>query len=1527
MAIWSAFTNAVGGAFKNIGDAFGGDPNQSFMDRVGKGFSAAWDIAAKAPTDALGMVPHAAEDVWNAGNKLDQRAYTDIISHPLSDLIDMNNRAVYSLDHGGIGKAIGTYFTGSQWLDAWQQSNHYSPGQEIEIGANNLSTSHSLLAKAMMFGPSGLPYQIANAGARLGSDQYGRTEIDPSDPNAVAKLINGNGWGAHIATGSLDGVLRWYADPGSRVMKSAGTVLKVIKNNPIKDPSDIQKVMNLPRTQRFVNWTVGKSAAEIAEHPVLRKSAFRWSIANAMAGSQDAKEASVLFRTLIGDQSAFEELSSTNQALAFRQAHLLAPAMVMQKYALASGDMYDVLQNWLQPVSKAQAAAATAQLNANISRYENVLKAAGSLTDRTSSSALAELSARGRAGLKYSTIRPTDPSGFLQPARLLSTIQDHAFNVPVRIYHALTDKPAMGFINHGEDDAPDQVRSWLNKSKVLTPQEKVDYAERYAAMDRGQRAAGWNNIEDEVYNKVAQKYGISPQDMAQVLNGTRQRQLYYTQGAKSGAYGVISMANGQQLHLLATGTGELVAHPDLITQLQRGAVPMTNLVDIERAIGRMNTTGVLKAIQDAGVHSGDLLTNTLDRVYGIWKPLSLMSMHRAYNHIGDDLLRGAAMLGGMATVSDAVDGAANFLRNRMFPFTRDMWVRNQEARYQQMVNTAEAHAKGLAAHAQSQHAAIRAGQVIPPQNRVAFKDVKDAFDRWHDLDQNRPDFANAIRPKYRLGTGTFMVPGTNIHVQEAFGGPSSDYWRQLTSSEQFFESQMNDPAHNIYQGLMSNSSGPGFDVIYPSDNLQAWTKAYRHYVNNQLRPDPVAKMLLQGNDPAAVERWLSSTPAGRQHMRMLNKADTHALVQAVQDHIDKYLPTQWLRDAAQSPRGVSVSDINRTWKTASQMPEVSGNLNLMLHGGHPAVLSIKNTTNKLLKLTGTLPDDIMVRHPVFNRLYKSRMSTAVRNAADQAPMGRLSTEQIGRLQNMAMTQARKDMQNLLYDTSRFNDAGHMVRFISPFFNAWFNAMTSWSSLFMQNPELFAKSGIAKEAIWHSPYAVDTSTGEQATDKTPLSNLSIVVHLPKPLAKALGAEDLSALPINARELVSPTYADSIGNPGFGPLVQVPVNQFAKMSPSIAEDPMVQAILGQRITANSLQSLIPSSSTQALGMLGLAGLTGQSSDALNRASLVWSIYQEQMYDYQNGTRANPPNLKDIQGQAGYVSALDTVLNRLLPLGYKPVAAHQFFIDQYRNMITQNGGDVNKAQQQFVNKYGEQAYVFTQSLGKTQVGVPATANGIKAYKKYESLIQKDPELASVIIGPQGAGNFDEMAYQWEVANGLRTYQTPEEAAKQANVGQGWFNYNQVMAKINIVLQERGLTSINQAGAKDLKDFRTQYIQSTNDQNSPYYNPDFFASYGSFNKNQYMQRIQALEKLATDNSLVANPLRPDIRDLNAYFQLRDQALSYMAGRKDKSIKTTSNKDVANWFDYNVGQLRMNNTQFSQLWERYLKDDDLTQA
>jgi hypothetical protein len=253
-----------------------------------------------------------------------------------------------------------------------------------------------------------------------------------------------------------------------------------------------------------------------------------------------------------------------------------------------------------------------------------------------------------------------------------------------------------------------------------------------------------------------------------------------------------------------------------------------------------------------------------------------------------------------------------------------------------------------------------------------------------------------------------------------------------------------------------------------------------------------------------------------------------------------------------------------------------------------------------------------------------------------------------------------------------------------------------------------------------------------------------------------------------------------------------------------------------------------------------------------------------------------------------------------------------------------DPKNAQQNFYDKYGNAGFLFTQSLSHDASGIPATRGAAMAYQRYLPLIKQFPDIAAVVVGPEGDGSYSDMAYQWEVANGLRSYLSPQDAMKQEQQNLGWVQYGKLMANINAQLAERGLVSVNQSGAADLKNLRTLFEQASTDPTSHYYNPDWFSAFGAFNQNAYDERIVALGKIAQDPGLLANPMRSDIQSLNRYMQIRAQAKQYLAGRPTQSLKSGSNTDVANWFDYSVGQLLQGDTKFAALWGRYLKDDDL---
>lgn len=401
------------------------------------------------------------------------------------------------------------------------------------------------------------------------------------------------------------------------------------------------------------------------------------------------------------------------------------------------------------------------------------------------------------------------------------------------------------------------------------------------------------------------------------------------------------------------------------------------------------------------------------------------------------------------------------------------------------------------------------------------------------------------------------------------------------------------------------------------------------------------------------------------------------------------------------------------------------------------------------------------------------------------------------------------------------------------------------------------------------------------------------------------------------MISPTYLDAIGNPGFGPLVAVPANQIVKDHPELMNNAVVRSMLNNMVDKNSVKTLIPSGVNDAGSLISL--LIGSPDSAPQYTKNVWSIYQEQYYDYLNGQRSTPPDWKTVEDTAKYLTVVDLFANRLSPLGFKPAPSHQYLIDEYRRM---QEADSKNARQNFYDKYGRAGMVFTQSLTTDPSGITSTVGASAAVKRYSAELKRFPELGAVVVGPEGNGNFDQMAYDWQVAKGLREKLSPEDAAKQVSVSTGWAEYGLLSAQAQSLLQARGLQDIKDPRAKDIRALLSNYVSATGDPADPRYNPHFYTNYGAYNENEYMTRIQDLFRIAQDPVLLSNPIRSDIRSLQKYSQLRDVVYATLQQRQAKTLKASRNADLAQEYDNAVAQLMQADTKFAQLYDRYLRRD-----
>lgn len=1470
-------------------------------DKSGTGWS--WNLFQDVGQVWHDVETHTVAPVFHAVNWVT----TNLVERPITTV---ELYAGHMLYQAGTSNPNYSVLQGSNWAKAWKDSSTVSPSEGLILAADaNRGVGTALQTTINQFGSPVV--KTADPLDKATQDAFG-TDADPYSAQNRAFRMGG------------DFALDWYTNPLGKATKALDLVKMSTGASLLKTDTQAQALakLNAPESQAFNQWALGKDISQISEHPIVKGTgtalnANRYKMAALIAGAKSPEEIGLIRQVAAGvvgpseaastvanltaasaenSSSALDRLSDLNKNTAFQVSNALLPADLGMKFSLMTGSEAD-RGSFLEKALQVNAKMAQADINANADRWKQISDLRASFQGMTKSTQLANKLAELRGTLKYANTRDTDGIMFVRNAY---------YNLPVRFYQGLVDR-VPNLINHRDDHAVEQVRSWLNKSSSLTEDEKISHVQDYAAATPADRAHVWNNIEDSVYQKVGDKYGLDSEAMKNLLQTTRTRAGYYTRAAVSRAFGEVKLPNGEAHAILPSPESAVILHPMLITQLEAGAQPMANLRALENALDRMDQTGMLAMLRNIGHRGNDLLYTMLDKIYGIWKPLALMTGHRVYNHVGDDHLRGASILGAMTTAENFAGGVSNFLYNKYAWLNNNQVVRNLMASRDKAVLDAKATYEGIAARYKGQRV-WDAGD-IPDEFRVTPEQVEAARKAWQAAKaKNLPE----ILPKHRLGEGTFKIPGSNLTYNEAFA--DSDYMRYATSSHTSFMATLDEAAH-LNQAAGTVVRTRNFAPIRAVDDLDRHTAAYVHYIRNQLLPDPVGKQIVAGRDLHEVARWLSKTADGQAHQRALHIGDVDDWVNTVAEMVKSYLPFSGMRDEALAGK-FNVGTIERYMPSADQRPDIVADIAATLHGGDQLTGVFKKTINTLMKWTGTLPDDIMVRHPVFNSLYKARLTDRVQSLIAQTGRDVMTGDELNVLTNAAMKAARNDMRNVLYDVSRFNDMGHTLRFVSPFFNAWWNAMSSWSKLIVENPGLLSRGYAAKRALWDSPFTVDTTTGKPATKDTPLEDVGFVMHMPFGLGKKLGG--LGTLPVSAESLVSPTYVDSIGNPGFGPLVTVPLNQYVLSHPEMMKSSVVQGMLNNMVDKNSVKQLMPSAVTDASQLLEM--FSGSPKDSSNMAKNMYSIWQEQMYDYMNGKRSSKPQWSDIENQARLLTVMDLFVNRMMPLGFKPAPSHEYLVQEYRNMQEQ---DSKNAQQNFYDKHGAAAMVFTQGLTTDPSGISATIGASTAVKKYSNLLSKFPELGAAIVGPEGNGNFDQMAYDWQVAKGLRKELSPEEAASHAMVNMGWAAYGKALAAVQAQAQAQGFTSYKDPGARQLKDELSAWVSQMGDKDSPAYNPDWYSNYTSFNQNAYQMRLTALLEIAQDKALLANPLRSDIRSLQAYSQLRDWTYAQLQANGGGDLKTAKNANVAQQYDNQVSQMIQADTKFAQLWERYLSKDD----
>lgn len=730
--------------------------------------------------------------------------------------------------------------------------------------------------------------------------------------------------------------------------------------------------------------------------------------------------------------------------------------------------------------------------------------------------------------------------------------------------------------------------------------------------------------------------------------------------------------------------------------------------------------------------------------------------------------------------------------------------------------------------------------------------------------------------------------------------------------------------------LLNEFRGSGnWKTLRGDDDL--YNEHYLRVVNQHFRQSEIAQRLLKGESPDRVVAWLKSAKGRHIRRRMVFGSDSaENLVQANLVNMEHVLPREFWPELARRP--FNNADVERIWPRSSALPEMgrppinAEQIGFSLGKG-PVPEAYAKIRDKYFDIVSRATDDQMGRHPLYRALYRGRMKESMMRA-DPSMSGVLNATDQRILEEQARIWAKREMKSIMFDVSQKSDLAHFVRFIMPFYAAWQDAVTKYSRLIVRDPSLLPRFGTAWTAPNDASFieVVDENGKPVPSDKSVLGDGEFV-RIPAKWAKLFGAQGFSA-DISKASFNIALQGDPIWAPGWGPIGQVPANEFVKRTDNAD---IAQAFSDLGILPFGVEDAGKLSWKKFLaGSIRQAGLP-----EARKTRMKTLILQQELFRYQTGERKTEPTAKEINDRFNGLLRLRWATSALSPVSIQYKSPYQFYIDQSHAYDAKYAGQPGKADLEFYKDFGEDYYLFRASMSKDNTHIRPTRQADRAARGLKDLIAKAPDYGWFFVGPDNTGEYDRNVYTLQSMRRVSplsedtyrdTYTDPKEAFKRNNAELGWIQYQKLSAELESIRIDRGLKNMRVKGAEDLRRIKAQWIEKITGPDGPNWGNDWYDDYRSLDSNTTVKFLRAA-KLATTDPRIKD--RHDIVTMNQYLQARAQFRKLLQQRKaaggSGSILTEANSDLKTYWDNVTGTLVDRDPIFADVFSRYLERDDLT--
>ena len=779
--------------------------------------------------------------------------------------------------------------------------------------------------------------------------------------------------------------------------------------------------------------------------------------------------------------------------------------------------------------------------------------------------------------------------------------------------------------------------------------------------------------------------------------------------------------------------------------------------------------------------------------------------------------------------------------------------------------------------------------------------------------------------KRKIGKGKWRVKsfdgGYYDDFNDALGGQFADIHRANSSAENSFNTLVDDNA-----GLVSKSlTKVGYGEVKPDapNYYQAWA----HALNYQFRNSGVAMKLMDNMDPAAVAKWLRSDDEGRIVAKRLglDSWEINEHVATVKGFVDSYIPSAGLRKTlVESTDNAPITPemLRGIYAGTDGLPTVHGhileeNLNL------GSVRNAKNIVNGIFRLIGSMPEDLLARHPLYVSMYRTELKRRV-DMFEGLNERRLTTQEQADLMSVTHKVALRQLKNTLFTIDRKSNLAHYMRLISPFFSAFENTTKTWARIAYEKPQTINRANL----IFTSPNRAGIATDENGNPVPPEEATMddyIWIEVPESLKKVpfigKGLTSLTEMGIQKKSLDVIFQGEAIHLP-VGPYVAVPISEMVKRKPELEKTLSWAIPYGPERSA--VRAFLPTWVKRQL-----TKEDGQSNQQYaNTYALIWTTEQHKRREMGQPAAT----AAEIEKMTDAYYNMRTVANLILPFAPTFQTPYKFYIDQWRQYQEQFGME---AQTKYWQDYGDDFFEFTQSLSKNTTGSFASVGSVGNAKAHADLITElsiiDPKLIGIVTNAGQAYDFSQAAYMWQQANTIspssseyyRTRKDPAEAALDNQRSLGWIKYREVMSQIDSEMQRRGLTNLQSKAGADLASMKKQMVAQLGAENAAWYD-DYLDTDGS----KTNRIIRGLETIVNNEKFMSQyGDNPTFKSVAVYLEIREATEAALASRESKSIDAKANADIKFAFESVANKLKQEDIGFGDLYDRWLSYDSVYDA